>query len=179
MLTLQANDAAVTALGLPDILAIRQASDLAPGLEELLAKGIVRRGEVLMWRDFSGNPDTAPGRFQDLTGWECAHSSFHLEDDVPVTVTITDHEPGISEDDQNVLLRQGLALAIRFRALVYQLQEPVPVRCIIGANSTNATFRFHRIRPGERWNAPDLDRFENEKVIVIDIEPAGSPPASS
>ena len=130
MLTLQANDAAVTALGLPDMLAIHQASDLAPGLEELLAKGIIRRGEVLMWRDFSGNPDTAPGRFQDLTGWECAHSSFHLEDDVPVTVTLTDHEPGISEDDQNVLLRQGLALAIRFRALVYQLQEPVPVRCI-------------------------------------------------
>jgi hypothetical protein len=179
MLTLQANDAAADALRLPDRLAIQPGSDLTPGLKQIAAQGILRRGNVLMWSGFSGNPDTAPGIFQDLTGWECTHSSFHLEDHVPVNVAIIDGAPIISERDQNVLLLQGLTLALRFRALVYELEEPVPVRCIIGANSTNATFRFHQIRPGERWNAPDLDRYETEKVIVLDIEPAAARLAGS
>jgi len=35
-----------------------------------------------------------------------------------------------------------------------------------------ATFRFHQIRPGEDWTAGDLDGYQMEKVIVLDIEPA-------
>jgi hypothetical protein len=42
------------------------------------------------------------------------------------------------------------------------------------ANMTNATFRFHQIRPGERWNLPDLDQFRLDKIIEIDTEPAAS-----
>ena len=48
----------------------------------------------------------------------------------------------ISEDDQVLMLCHGLGFA---------------VRCVVAANSTNGTFRFHRARPGESWLVADLD----------------------
>jgi hypothetical protein len=69
------------------------------------------------------------------------------------------------------LLIQGLSFAIRFACLVRDLDEPGPVRGITGANDTDATFRFHQIREGEPWNDPDLDCYQLDKVIVIDIVP--------
>jgi hypothetical protein len=105
----------------------------------------------------------APGRLGDLTGWECAHSSFHIEDYVPVDVAIADDAPVISESGQRTLLIRGLSFGLRFVQLVQGLQEPSAVRCIIGVNETNATFRFHRIRPGETWNRPDLDDYNQSR----------------
>lgn len=58
---------------------------------------------------------------------------------------------------------------------MHGLPEPGAVRCIIGANETNTTFRFHQIRPGERWNRPDLDDYKLDKMIVIDVKPAVRP----
>jgi hypothetical protein len=63
------------------------------------------------------------------------------------------------------------SFGIRFTRLVRDLDEPRPVRCIIGANDTNATFRFHQIRRGESWNHADLDSYQLDKLIVIDIAP--------
>ena len=45
------------------------------------------------------------------------------------------------------------------------------MRCIIAVNDTNGTFRLHQIRPGERWNSPDLDAHREDKMIVVDIKP--------
>ena len=70
-----------------------------------------------------------------------------------------------------VLLLHGLAFALQFSRLVYALDSPGPVRCIVGANDTNATFRFHQIREGEHWNLPDLDSYRQDRMIVLDIEP--------
>ncbi|WP_327151129.1 hypothetical protein [Nocardia sp. NBC_01329] len=55
--------------------------------------------------------------------------------------------------------------------LVYELDSPAAVRFIVGANETNATFRFHRIRSGECWNRPNLDEYRQDKMIVVDVEP--------
>ena len=174
VLSTRMNDDAVRLLGVLGRMAdIEPPGGLATGLRELLASGIVRRAQVLTWANSQGNADGAPSFFPDLTGWECADSSFHLEDEVPVTVMLTEEsEPRISEDDQRVLLSHGIVFAMGFARLVYALDPPGPVRCIIAANETNATFRFHQIRPGERWNLPDLDQFRLEKVIEIDTEPA-------
>ncbi|WP_187452000.1 hypothetical protein [Streptomyces parvus] len=43
------------------------------------------------------------------------------------------------------------------------------MRCIIGANDTNATFRFHQSRPGESWNHPDLDSYQMDRMVLIDF----------
>ncbi|WP_405805173.1 hypothetical protein [Streptomyces sp. NBC_01187] len=38
-------------------------------------------------------------------------------------------------------------------------------------NATNATFRFHRLRPGESWTAPDLDACRHELLATVDFVP--------
>jgi hypothetical protein len=173
VLSTRMNDEAVRLLGVLDgVGGIEPPGRQTAGLQERLASGIVRRAQVLTWANSLGNADGAPSFFPDLTGWECSDSSFHLEDEVPVAVTLTeDSEPRISEAGQRVLLSHGIAFAMGFARLVYALDPPGPVRCIIAANQTNATFRFHQIRPGERWNLPDLDQFRLDKVIEIDTQP--------
>ncbi|MFD4870216.1 hypothetical protein [Streptomyces sp. NPDC058412] len=173
MLSLKMNDAAVRALGvLAGLNAVTPPGGLAPGLRGQLACGISRRGEVLTWADSVGNSDGAPSFFNDLTAWECSDSSFHLEDHVPVHVALVDDAPQITEDDQRILLLHGITFALEFGQLVYGLERPGPVRCIVAANETNATFRFHQIRHGEYWNSPELDGYQLEKMVVIDFEPA-------
>ena len=169
--TLRMNDSAADMLGL---VAVEPPGGLSAGLRERAAQGIVRRGRVLTWASSVGGAAGAPSFFKDLTAWECSDSSFHLEDVVPVDVRTVDDAPVISEDDQRILLLHGVAFALEFSRLVYALDPPSPVRCILGANETNATFRFHQIRPGESWNVPDLDSYRLDKTIVIDIEPANT-----
>ncbi|MFI6318783.1 hypothetical protein ACIBG8_14745 [Nonomuraea sp. NPDC050556] len=174
MLSLTMNDAAVEALKLLTALTVvAPPGGLSPDLRERAARGIVRRGEVLTWADSTGGAADAPSFFPDLTAWECSDSSFHLEDFVPVEVATVDDAPVISEEDQETLLRHGVAFALEFSKRVYMLDPPSAVRCILSANETNATFRFHQIRPGESWNLPDLDGYRLDKLVVIDIEPAG------
>jgi hypothetical protein len=91
--------------------------------------------------------------------------------DRPVDVATVDDAPLISDSDQRILLLHGLAFALQFSRLVYALDPPGPVRRIVGANDTNATFRFHQIRQGEQWNLPDLDSYRQDTMIVLDIEP--------
>lgn len=175
-MSLTMNDAAVRALGvLTGLAAAAPPGGLAPGLRDRLAPGISRRGEVLVWGDSTGDTGGAPSFFPDLTAWECADSSFHLEDHMPVPVATVDGAPEITEDDQRTLLLHGVALALEFGQLVHALPRPCPVRCVTGANETNATFRFHRIRPGESWNHPDVDTYLDSKLIVIDFAPAPEP----
>jgi len=115
VLSLKLNDAAIKALAVLDGLsAIAPADGLAPGLRERVARGIVRRGTVLTWADSAGRTEKAPGIFTDLTGWECADSSFHLEDFVPVKVAVVDGAPLITDDDQRILMLHGAAFALEF-----------------------------------------------------------------
>ncbi|WP_336211629.1 hypothetical protein [Nonomuraea sp. LPB2021202275-12-8] len=173
MFSLTMNDAAADMLGVMNgLAALEPPGGLASGLRERAAEGIVRRGKVLTWTSSTGGAEGAPSFLPDLTGWECSDSSFHLEDDVPVDIALVDGTPVISDDDQRILLTHGVAFALEFGQLVYALDPPSPVRCIINANETNATFRFHQIRPGEGLNAPDLDGYRLDKMIVIDIKPA-------
>lgn len=108
LLSLTMNDAAADLLGVLNGLAdIEPPGGLAPGLRERTAQGIVRREKVLTWASSVGGAAGAPSFFNDLTAWECADSSFHLEDVVPVDVLTVDNAPVISEDDQRILLLQA------------------------------------------------------------------------
>jgi hypothetical protein len=175
VLSLKLNDAAVELLGVLDGRAgLEPPGGLAPGLRERAARGIARRGEVLTWTTSTSDPDLALSRLEDLTRWEALDSSFHLEDAVPVDAVLVDGGPVIARPDQRTLLQQGLAFVFEFGRLVYALEPPSPVRCIVGVNESNGTFRFHQIRPGEGANSPDLDGYHLDKMIVLDIDPAGT-----
>jgi hypothetical protein len=146
---------------------------LAPELRGLVAEGIVRHGAALAFARHAERVDAPRAGVPDLTGWECATSSFHLDDMVPVYVgSLDDGEPVISEADQVLMLRHGLRFAWEVLRLARALPEPVAVRCIVGANSSNGTFRFHRARPGESWLNPDIDAYTLDKLIVVDSGPA-------
>ncbi|MER6582508.1 hypothetical protein [Nonomuraea sp. NPDC001023] len=163
------NDSAAGLLGMPGGSGLpAPPGGLAPGLRERVAQGLVRRGAVLGWAASTDGAERAPAPFHDLTGWECDRSSLHLEDFVPVQVVTVGHVPVIGDEGQRVLLLHGVALALEVGRLARALHPPVPVRCVVSANETSATFRFHRIRPGESWNAADLDGYAGDKVIVVD-----------
>lgn len=163
------NELAVAALGQAGPGAAVPAAELAPRLRELVAEGVVRHGAALV---FARHADQVEAPHSDLTGWECATSSFHLDDVVPVHVgSLEGGEPVISEADQVVMLRHGLGFALEVARLVRALPDPVAVRCIVGANSTNGTFRFHRARQGESWLSPDVDAYSLDKLILVDSGP--------
>src|ERR1700759_2275583 len=109
MLSVQFNDAAVQLLGLAQGLQpAALPGGITPGLEDRIEAGIIRRGPVLAWADSPASAQGGPGRLGDRTGWESDHSSFHLEDHVPVDIAIIDDAPVISGTGQQTLLIQGL-----------------------------------------------------------------------
>lgn len=174
MLSVRMNDVAARSLssvgGLGCALPLEL---LAPGLRELVDEGVVLRGDVLTFAKYADESAAAPERFANLTWWECSVSSFHLEDAVPVRVDLLDDgEPVISEANQVLMLRHGLGFAEQVVRLAGELENPVPVRCVVAANSTNGTFRFHRARRGEAWLNTDLDGYMQEKVIAVDSGPS-------
>jgi hypothetical protein len=141
------NDKAARLLGALDRSADAQLPGIVPdGLREWLMQGIARRGEALTWGGPTWDAEGAPASFPDLTGWECQASSFHIEDLTPAEVAVTEGQPWISEDGQRVVPLHGIAFAREFACLVYDLDPPVPVRCIVGVNQTSGTFRFHMVR---------------------------------
>ncbi len=152
--------------------------ELDDDLREIVARGLtVREGAVLFATFVARNPIKTGGvaRAIDRMGWrnltmyECQHNSFHLEDDSMRGSELNeDGVPRISEADQVTLMRRGLLLARYVSDFACSLAAPVPVRCIVSADETNGTFCFHQIRDGEQWHTSDLDRYEIEKVVVLD-----------
>ena len=167
------NRRAAQALGDPTGLDAALPEDLlAPKLRGLIAEGLVRREGVLVFARHADEIGNAPGNSPDLTGWECSVNTVHLDFIVPIAIgSPAAGEPVIDDDAQVHLLRHGLGLAVEIVRLAGELDGPVPVRCIIGANSTSGTFRFHRVRPGETWLVEDLDAYRGEMVAVVESTP--------
>ncbi|MCP2331672.1 MULTISPECIES: hypothetical protein [Actinoalloteichus] len=173
MLNIRMNEVAVRALEPGGLAGATPVAELAPELREVLDEGIVRAGPALVFARRATRAHAPHAATEDLTAWECATNEIHLDDVVPVDVgCLEDGEPVISEADQVRMSRHGLGFALEVVRLVRALPEPVAVRCIVGANSTNGTFRFHRARPGESWLGPDVDGFLGDKLIVVDSGPA-------
>ncbi|MFJ2834227.1 hypothetical protein ACIO52_02575 [Nocardia sp. NPDC087230] len=174
MISVQMNDAAADSVG--TFVSVGGGGVLdgsVPELRERAQAGVVRCGEVVVFADQVERATRPLGNSVDLTQWEVDASSFHLDDFVPVDKGLRDElgVPMISEGDQRRVLVQGLMLALCIARCGHSLNEPIALRCIIGANTTGGTFRFHRVRPGEQWHSADLDGYgaaEEEKVIVVE-----------
>ncbi|WP_370085327.1 hypothetical protein [Streptacidiphilus sp. MAP12-16] len=170
MLTIALNDTAAAALATSGCGSVTASYEgLASGLRVRLDIGLALLGQILVWADCTSSFDGAPSSFPDLTAWECPNSSFHLEGHVPVRITYVDDAPVIADADQVLLLRQGLAITYGFDALVRRLLDAGAVRCIVSVGDSNATFRFHSIRPGEQHHHRELDAYHQEMVAVVDI----------
>lgn len=157
-------------------------------LQAILAAGLVVCDGALLFAKFTEQHPLGPGDvaraiermgWRDLTYYECQHNSFHLDDETTERWAPNQDGVGtISEPDQVALLRRGLFFARRVGDLACALPEPWPVRCIIGANDTGSTYRFHKLRDGEQWLADNLDDYRLEKIATFDCSPAGKDPQS-
>ncbi|GAA2778115.1 hypothetical protein [Crossiella cryophila] len=169
MLSVRFNEVAA---GVLDLRAAIPPTDLAPELRDLVTEGVLLRGGALVFARHADQADRTPGFAEDPICWECSMSSFHLDDVLPVHLGQLPGEPVISEPDQLLMLRHGLGFALEIARLVSAL--PAAVCCIVSANSTNGTFRFHQARQGESWLSPDLDAYRLEKLIVVEHGPASA-----
>jgi hypothetical protein len=174
MLSVRMNDLAAEALdvasGWPGVV---PPGGLAEGLRERAARGLACHGDVLIWAGTQTQQFPDHSHFPDLTGWECFANSFHLDGPVPVPQPLSEEEMDLEPDreGQVLLLRQGFAFALEVAQLVRALDPPVPVRCLVSVSGVQGTFRFHVIRDGESWHAPDLDSYRDEMLLVVDAEP--------
>ncbi|WP_042447254.1 hypothetical protein [Streptacidiphilus jiangxiensis] len=171
------NDRAVSLLGAIGHGAAVPGGEPTPALRARLAGGlVVRDGAVVLAETARRSVGPAEAARGDLTGWECGVNSFHLEDYVDVPVGRLDEGgPVVEVSAQRELLLQGLGLAREVCALGRNAVPPIPLRCIVSAGPSNAVFRFHRVRAGERWHHPDLDAYREEHLVVVEWGPLAEP----
>jgi hypothetical protein len=164
------NDAAARALGFSlDPIAGVSAADPGELGQKLVAGGLARdeRGGLFVPGLSFKIPD-----FPDLTYRESQRNGWHLDDHPDVHVEVDeDGTPHITYEDQVLMLRHGIVLSRIVRDLARALPDPPPTCCITGTNHTNGTFRFHQLRPGERWIGDDLNAYLEEMVIVVEDQP--------
>lgn len=166
MFGIRVNEAALTALGGPGF----QLDATEDVLRTMVDSGIEVWGEVVVWTG-GGRQVPPPGNFPDLTGWECQVNSFHLEDLLPVEVSVSEDDDDLTVDEagQLEMLRQGLALGVELCRLAYD--RTVPLRCVVAVDGSGGTFRFHRIRAGEDWLRTDMDEYRSSKIGVVEAVP--------
>jgi hypothetical protein len=166
VITVRLNEAAARALGFP----FGAGADPGELGRRLVTGGLARDGRgglVVPGLSFKV-PD-----FPDLTFRESQRNCWHLDDHPDIHAEVDgEGTPHIDHDDQVLMLRHGLALSLIVGELARALPDRPATCCIIGANDTNGTFRFHQLRPGERWIGEDLDLYLDDMLIVIEDQPS-------
>lgn len=181
VLTIRMNEAAASAL---QPLVTVDPPPVVPGLSQDLrdkfALGLTYNEGAWIFADHASQWVSAPFSalaaiakmgWKDLSGYEWNVNAFHLEDYAPVHVANLDGQPQINHENQVVLLRLGLVVADSVFSLIRALPEPVPVRCVIGANDTCVVFRFHQIRPEDDWIDGPLKQDGMDMMVVVDRYP--------
>lgn len=153
----------MAALGPPPVGASSDGVDLDPRLAAILADGLLEIGGcVVLAHDADSVTDAPIESFPDATGFEAFINHVHVDDEL-----------GLPATDTAVLAQAG-----RFATEIGDLLQrryPDETFVIILAVSDSCIVRFHTLRSGERWVAPDLETYENEAVMVMQVPFAASP----
>jgi hypothetical protein len=147
-----ANKRASALVDIDRIAEMGTASSLPEPLRALLGSGLVNESGCLFVAALRAtSPSFELDAFPDRTGAECFVNHVHVDDLIP----------GLARDDQ---LRHGVVLGIE----LCRIATPHSVRVIVSQGEDGAVVRLHVRRAGERWICDDLDRYVDERVIVID-----------
>lgn len=135
--------------------------------------GLARLAGALVFAALAGSGIPAG---PDLTARECLANKLHLGYHLPVSTGVPDDgsERDVADNDQRLMLRQGILLGFAVAELAANLPEPVPVRSIVSVNRGSGTFRFHQVRAGEHWLSEDLDSYPNERLATVELHPVGA-----
>ena len=150
-------NARMAALGPPSIGAPADGIELDPRLAAILADGFLELGDCVVLAHEAGSVAAAPiDSYPDATGFEAFINHMHLEDELELPAA-----------DPTVLAQAG-----RYATeLADRLERAFPGETfvlIIGLGDS-CTVRFHKLRSGESWIADDLEGYENEAVMVVQI----------
>lgn len=124
---------------------------LKQGLEDLLNKGISKTEQGVFLNFFTHNisPNSIEAS-QDATGLECFINKFY----------VTDYA-----DYQDAYEQAFLCLHRIWRSL-----ENENCRLIVTKDEENVSIRFHKLRTNEIWLSADLEEYQLNGILYIDME---------
>jgi hypothetical protein len=92
----------------------------------------------------------------DCTGYECFVNHIHIGN--------------VLDDSQikpTILLEQGLALAYELQKRLVQFSPSARFKIIVSFDNEDCSVRFHKVRNGEDWLAPNIDKYE-EGILILE-----------
>ena len=98
---------------------------------------------------------------QDDTGVECFVNHFHIEDDM--------HSPPPKNKKTADYWQYGLRLVFVLVEKLIVFTPNSAFKIILSANKGTCAVRFHKVRQGEAWIDSDLENYEEEAVMVVEI----------
>ncbi len=117
-----------------------------------LAQGVTENDECIL---LAALAETCrpydPALFFDRTGYECFVNHVHIE-----------HGPDSPDE-----LREAFSYAQRLAGLLNAVQGPFMIIISQHTATSEATVRFHKIRPDEGWLADDLEGYADEAILAI------------
>ena len=106
----------------------------------------------LLKDEYERNQHISLSDFPDKTGFECFINHLHL----PYT--------GTSES-----LLSCLGYVVVLEALLIREGKGNRFRIIVGVTDSDFTVRFHQVRNGESWTSENLEDYESEAMLLIDV----------
>jgi hypothetical protein len=121
-------------------------------LASCLAQGLTEHDGCVLLSALAANcAPYDPGLFFDRTGYECFVNHLHIV-----------HGPSSPDE-----LREAFAFAQQLAALLKTAPGPFMIIVSQHLATSEATVRFHKIRPDEAWLADDLESYADEAIIAI------------
>ena len=128
---------------------------LARELRQLLDAGFTRVADcVLLTSQMALTRSVSPDDFPDRTGYECFVNHLHLEEYFGDSI------------DQLELATQGVAFARRLKEELDSFAAGERFMVILAISEVECNVRFHKMRHGEEWVAPDLDKYP-EAILAL------------
>lgn len=132
-------------------------------LVTLLESGFAQaNGAILLKRLKEFTKGATPVSFPDLTGYECFVNHIHVEDYVGY------REDGLEPEGT---LKQGFIFAHRLLEKLSSSFQKSPFTVILAFGASGCSIRFHSTRVGEQWLSDDLEKYEQEALLVLESSP--------
>jgi hypothetical protein len=149
-------NARMAALGPPSIGGAGE-MELVPRLAAILADGFLELGDCLVLAHEEGSVEAARiESYPDATKFEAFINHLHLDDELELPA------------GDPLVLKQAGRYAAELAELL-QGEYPDEAFVILIALGDSCVVRFHKRRSGESWIADDLEGYEYEAVMVVDV----------
>ena len=133
----------------------------SPKLNAIIAKGVIQRGEVFLFKALAaGLGDIS--KYFDLTDAECSVNHLHMDWNV-------------EEPSETKCLREALAFVKKLTKLLQASYPDTNFRIILGVELRYlcySTVRFHKLREAEAtWlDIENIDNCKDEAILAVDTK---------